>query len=56
MPGDTSHIAAPLQPAGLILHPVLATKVSFAAAQNGATVIKRLGIENTWPDGLRPSA
>ena len=49
MPGDTAQIAA-------VLHPVLATKVSFATAQNGVAVIKRLGIENTWPDGLRPSA
>ncbi|HQU69964.1 MAG TPA: DUF3320 domain-containing protein [Albidovulum sp.] len=32
--------------AGLILNPVLATKVNFATAQNGVAVIKRLGIEN----------
>lgn len=33
-------------PAALVLHPVLASKVNFATAQNGVAVVKRLGIEN----------
>lgn len=38
--------ASETQEAGLSLHPLLATKVNFATAQNGVAVIKRLGIEN----------
>ncbi|RRH73823.1 DUF3320 domain-containing protein [Falsigemmobacter faecalis] len=55
MPDDLHAIARADTP-GLILHPVLATKVNFATAQNGVAVIKRLSIENPGPDpvaGLR---
>ncbi|WP_035025616.1 DUF3320 domain-containing protein [Gemmobacter nectariphilus] len=45
MPDEVSAVTAP-EKAGLILHPVLATKVNFATAQNGVAVIKRLGLEN----------
>ncbi len=44
----SDHVAAAAETreAGLTLHPLLATKVNFASAQNGVAVIKRLGIEN----------
>ena len=45
MPHDIP-AATETEKAGLIVSPVLATKVNFATAQNGVAVIKRLAIEN----------
>lgn len=45
MSDDIPAVSEP-ERAGLILHPVLATRVNFATAQNGVAVIKQLGIEN----------
>lgn len=45
MPDDMPAVTETEKP-GLILHPLLATKVNFATAQNGVAVIKRLSIEN----------
>lgn len=49
--------AAPLatateKTAGLGMHPVVATKVNFATAQNGVAIVKRLTIENPSPDAV----
>lgn len=47
---DQPSILRPTDPAapvtGLVLHPVLASRVNFASAQNGVAVVKALGIEN----------
>ena len=43
MPDDMPAVTETEKP-GLILHPLLATKVNFATAQNGVAVIKRLSI------------
>lgn len=45
MPDDIL-LATEMADAGLVLHPLLSTKVNFATAQNGVAVIKRLAIEN----------